>query len=908
MTKKQLWIGLTVLALILGGYFAYRWWKAPARSAWMLIPSDALLVLESSALQDTISKQARLNEMALRTTPVFQEAIRNLERFAWAPLDTPSAIAFLREKPIWYSLHPTSKDRLGFIFYIPINSLRDQPFVNRILNPNADRFRVLSHPYEDTRIHELLTVRNESLGSFVVLDDYLIASPSTILMESVIRRIKQRFSETPLQRADVSLVRPGTMAGIYVRSSVLSAILSPTEASSDYQTKYIKALLPTELLTRFRQSPSRSHLIGLSTDNIGAKGALANLFDQQTPFRISCGNLIPDQTTTLFHFSLSNGPRFGKALTAFINAEDESDTREGRRKLRPLLQNEENGIYKYVGNEIALLRLDAPTADRRLVMLIHSTNIERLWDRYQLAALLASGTDRLSSSKPYLRYRISAINAPNLPAFLFGGLFRGFEQNWLAQVGDYLVIANGQSVLQEYLQAVEQRTVWSESYRQRDLLTQTLRPANFTAYTRFSRAGESVTANWPQSWQYLLNHDETALDNVENLIYQSTYGRERIYSSLILGHSTRRASEAVLNRVFLQRKIALNAPLLSQPMPLGDFVGGSGAIWAVDNAQQFLLITPEGEKHPMGSVNGPVQTSLIPVDFLSNGRLQYAFATSRSLYIADPVNGLAKLQSIPLPDGAEPTTLMAPRRDQNRNLILLVSHRNGSVYGYDRQQKRFVRQFSVSNGAGESVSAFHAPVRNQSLSVVSVQKDGKLSFWNENGGLAPGFPLDLKAEMTGPAWLETGNPPTITTLTKQGELIHVGSDGQNMERNQLYRPIRRGSFRLLPDVNQNGYLLLRTSDTEAAVLDRNGKSLFEVRGLRPGQTLIRYHILGSGVNLISVKSGNFTTLYNLTGRPVGDRPIPGQYPVELQFSPTRNKLFVYSTDSKAVQIWSVKLR
>ncbi|GAB3901511.1 hypothetical protein GCM10028803_26320 [Larkinella knui] len=908
MTKKQLWIGIGILTLILGGYFAYRWWKAPARSTWMLIPSDALLVLESSTLQDTLSKQAQLNEMALQTTPIFQEAARSIEKFVWSPLDTASALQFLRDKPVWYSLHPTSKDRLGFIFYIPIGSLQDQPFVNRILNPDADRFRVLSHPYEDTKIHELLTVRNESLGSFIVLDDYLVGSPSTILMESVVRRMKQPFTETPLQRADVSLIRPGNLAGIYVRSSVLSAILSPHEASTDYQSKYIKALLPTELLTRFRQSPSRSHLIGLSTDDIGAKTALANLFDRQTPFRINCGNLIPDQTTTFFHFSLSDGPRFGKALTAFINSEDEPDTREGRRKLRPLLQNEENGIYKYVGTEIALLRLDAPSADRRLVMLIHSPNVDRLWDRYQLAALLASGTDHVSNTKPFLQYRISSIEAPDLPAFLFGGLFRGFEQNWLAQVGDYLVIANGQGVLQEYLQSVDQRTVWSESYRQRDLLTQTLRPANFTAYTRFTRAGESVTANWPQSWQQLLNHDETALDNVENLVYQSTYGRERIYSSLILGHTTRRASEAVLNRVFLQRKLPLNAPLLSQPMVIGDFVGSSGVIWAVDNAQQFILITPEGEKHTLGTVNGPVVSPLVPVDFLNNGRLQYVFATPRSLYIADPVNGLAKLQSFPLPEGLEPATLMAPRRDQNRTLILLMAHHNGSVYGFDRQQKRFVRSFAVTGTEGAGVSAFHAPVRNQSLAVISVQKEGKLYYWNENGGSVPGFPVDLKAEVTGPAWLETGNPATITTLTRQGELTSISSEGQILERNQLFRPIRRGSFQLLPEVNQNGYLLLRTSDTEAAILDRKGHSLFEVRGLRPGQTTIRYHVLGSGVSLISVKSGNFTTLYDLAGHPVGDRPIPGNFPVELQFSPTRNKLFVYSTDNKAVQIWSVKLR
>ncbi|WP_128543617.1 hypothetical protein [Larkinella soli] len=907
MTKKQLWFGVGVLVLILGGYLAYRWWKAPTRSAWMLIPSDALLVLESGTLQDTIPRQARYSEMTLQHTPVFQEALKSVEQFVWAPLDTTDALKLLHGKGVWYSLHSTSKDRLGFIFYIPIKSLEDRRLVNRIRNPDADRFRVLSHPYEDERIHELLTVRNESLGSFIILDDYLVGSPSTILIESVVRRMKQPFTETPLQRADIALNRPGTMAGMYVRSSVLSAILSPKGQNVDDQTRYVKAFLPTELLTRFRQSASRSHLIGLSTDDIGSKRDLANLFDRQTPLRISCGPLIPEQTATLFHISLSDGPRFGRALTSFINAEDDADTREGRRKLRPLLQNEENGFYRYVGNEIALVRLDAPGSDRRLVMMIQSPDPDRLFDRFQLAALLTSGVERLPGSKPFLKYRISAVNAPNLPADLFGGLFRGFDQSWVTQVGEYLVIGNGEGVLQEFLQAVEQRTVWSESFRHRNLLNQTLRPANFTAYTRFNRAGESVAANWSAGWQQLLNHDETALDNVEDLIYQSSYGRERIYSTLILGRSTRRATEAVLNRVFLQKKIALNAPLLGPPMAVGDFVGGSGSIWTVDNARQFVLITPEGEKHTLGTVNGEVQSGLVPVEFLDNGRVQYAFTTPTTLYIADPVNGLARLRSLPLPDGIDPTYLVAPRRDENRALVLLMQHRDGSVYAFDRKLGRFVRQFAVTQ-VGEAAAPFQSIVRNRSMTVVGTQKEGKVYAWNENGGRLPGFPVDLKAEVIGPAWLEPGNPAVLTIMTKEGELVRMAEDGQIQERTQLYRPIRRGSFRSLPEVSQNGFLLLRVSDTEAAFLDRQGRQLFEVRGLRAGQTLIRYHVLGSGLNLVSIKSGNFTTLYRLNGRPVGDRPIPSQYPVGLQYSPTRNKLFVYSSAEKAVQVWSIKVR
>jgi len=908
MSRKLLWISFGFVLLAVGGYFGYRWWHAPARSAWMLIPSDALLVLESSALQDTIPAQAQLNEMTLRTTPLFQEAVQSLEQLVWAPLDTANAVAFLHKKPVWYSLHAASRDRLGFIFYIPIPTAKDKALVNRLINPNADQFRVLSHPYKNERIYEMLTVRNESLGSFIRLDDFLIGSSSTILMESVVRRLHQSFVKTPLQRAGVSLSSPGSSAGLYVRNSALAAILSSApDETTDWQTSYLKALLPNEFVTRLRPSPSKAHLIGVATDNVGTKTDLAELFASQVPHRIHCGELIPNQTATFFHFGLSDGPRFGEALTPFINGEESAPIREGRRKLRPLLQNEQNSFYRYLGDEVLLLRLSAPTTERRLVLLIQSPNVDRLMDRYQLAAILATGNEHLPNSKPFLHYRISPIEAPDLPAYLFGGLFRGFDRSWVTQTDKYLVIANSEGALQEYLQAVNQRTVWSESGRQRDLLEQTLRPANFTAYTRFSRMGKSVSANWPAAWQQLLNHSETALDNVEDLAYQSSYSRERIYSSLILGHAGRRASEAILNRVFLQKKLDLNAPLLNRPMVIGDFVGGSGSIWAIDNSRQFMLITPEGEKHPMGAIDGAVQSPLVPVDFYSNGRLQYAFTTNRSLYVADVLNGLVKLRSFTLPSGINPAVLVAPRPDQDRALALLLAHRDGSVYAYDKQQRRFTRTFPVST-AGAGVAPFQALVRNRQLTVVSLQDTGRLQVWQENGTPAKGFPVDLKTGFAGPAWLEGSNPATITTMGKDGELLKLSPDGLVQERTQLYRPVRRGTFRLLPEEAQNGYILVRTTDTELAVLDRRGSQVFEVRGLVPGQTTIRYHVLGSGIQLISVKSGEFTTLYDLNGHTVGDRPIPSQYPVELQFSPLRNKLYVYSSTEKALQIWSIKLR
>ena len=136
----------------------------------------------------------------------------------------------------------------------------------------------------------------------------------------------------------------------------------------------------------------------------------------------------------------------------------------------------------------------------------------------------------------------------------------------------------------------------------------------------------------------------------------------------------------------------------------------------------------------------------------------------------------------------------------------------------------------------------------------------------------------------------------------------LNANGLIAQKTQLYRPVRSGSFRLFPDEAQTNWLLLRTSDTEMTVLDQNGQRRFDVRALQPGRNNVRYHRLGAGIELISVKSGSFTVLYDLNGRIIGDRPIPSDFPIALQFDERTNELYILSGAKQAVQLFSIRLR
>ena len=909
--KRSLWIGAGAVFLLVAGWFGYRQVVPANRTVGSMIPPGALLVLASDRLQDTLSARTLRTEMSLRQIPVFDEARQKLDRFLYATADSATVLKFVTGRNIRYSLHSISKTTLDFIFYVPI-SASDQAFLSRLIKPDPRQYRVLNHTFAGEKILDLVARGNEPVGSFILTDDFLVGSVSGILIENVAKRMHQSLKRA--QAEPDFQVDADHLAGLSIRPEVLGSLFN--NASS-----LVRLFLPEELNLQFRQSASRSHLIGYAVDQIGGRSDVAALFADQTPQRIQHPDLIPQTTATLYHISISDAPRFGKSLSKLLGSASSNFLRDRFSQIEP----ETKLLYRSLGPDILLCRLETPTGAQRQILILTAQNGKQLATAYQQVAYRA-GAKAPNSPTSYLGHKILLLNVSELPASLFSSLFSGFPQSWITQHGSSLIVANSEETMQDYLQLVQRGAVWTADPRQAELLNTTLRPANFTAFARLNRGQTNAPTNWPLAWQNLLDQvDPTtgsrtrpapALANLENMAYQASYGNQNIQSTVILGRTSRRASRAVLNKLLLQKKTEFNAPLISAPIVTGNLSDSSAQFYAQNNAGQFVLVTPEGDKLVQNNTDGPIRSNALGVDFLNNGRLQYLFMTDRTLYVADPVRTLKEvsLQAIPLPKGIDVSFLARPRGSQQRNLVALVAHEAGHIYALDRQRRTFVRLMTAPH-KGPVQLPFQVIMTPTGMDVLAIQSDGTLNHWRENGTQYPHFPTRIERtseeepdiRLVGPALLPPGQS-FIQTITDEGQLLSLNANGLVAKRTQLYRPVRRGFFRLFPDEDQTNWLLLRTTDTEVAVLDQHGQRRFDVRALQSGRNNVRYHRLGAGVELISVKSGGFTTLYDLNGHIVGDRPIPSDFPVALQFDERTNELYILSGAQQAVQLFSIRLR
>ncbi|GAB4045259.1 hypothetical protein [Spirosoma litoris] len=904
--KRTLWIGIGALLLLAIGWWGYRQFFPVTRTVGSLVPPGALMILSSDRLQDTVSAQSLRTEMSLRQIPVFDEARQRLDRFLYATADSATVLQFVKGRTIRYSLHSISKTTLEFVFYIPLSD-KDQAFLTRITKPDPRQYRVLNHTFAGEKILDFVSRMNEPIGSFILTDGFLVGSVSGILIENVAKRMHQSLKLTK-DETDFR-VDDDHLAVVSVRPDVLQSLFSNVGS-------LVRLFLPEELNLQFRQSASRSHLIGYAVDKIGARSDVAALFADQTPQRIQHANLIPQSTATLYHISISDAPRFGRSLSKLLGSASSDFLRDRFDQIEPSTK----ALYQTLGSDLLLCRLESPTGSLRQVLVLTSQNGKQLATVYQQIAYRA-GAKAPTLLKEYLGHKLLLLTVPELPASLFSSLFSGFSQSWITQHGSSLIVANNEEAMQDYLQQVQRGAVWTADGRQAELLNTTLRPANFTAFVRLNRAQTTVPATWPLAWQNLLDQVDpatgsTSLSNLENMAYQASYGNENIQSTVILGRTTRRASRAVLNKLLLRKRTEFNAPLIAAPIVTGNLIDSSAQFYAQNNAGQFVLVTPEGDKIVQNNTDGPIRSNALGVDFLNNGRLQYLFMTDQTLYVADPVriSKQVALQAIPLPKGLDPSYLAKPRGSLQRNLVALAAHEDGHIYALDRQRRAFIRIMTAPH-KGSLQLPFQVLATPAGMNVLGMQADGTLNYWRDNGSEYPHFPSRIERtneeepeiKFIGPALLPIGQS-LIQTIADEGQLLSINSNGLVAKRTQLYRPVRRGSFRLFPDEDQTNWLLLRTTDTEVTILNQQGQRLFDVRALQSGRNNVRYHRLGAGIDLISVKSGGFTTLYDLNGRIVGERPIPSDFPVALQFDERTNELYILSGAQQAVLLFSIRLR
>ncbi|MBC7893205.1 MAG: hypothetical protein H7Y12_13390 [Sphingobacteriaceae bacterium] len=900
---KKVLLFLLALGLITAGYLAWRYWSGSERSARAYIPTDALLVVESTELQSPPDRTLP-HQVQLADVPVLGAAAEQLRSLHLALSDTGLVNGFLRGKTITYSLHSEGRDLISYLLCVPASPATDAAFTERLQKLVGHGVRAYRHTFDGIQINDVVDPQSQPLFSYLLYDNYLILSRSSQLVENVVRKINRLVNTQALARERETLLSGGTR--LYFDRERLAAFWAsvytlPTGEVSTAQ------LLPGRPDFQFRINDLRTNVMAESIAPASeAPVALEALIDQEAQ-PIGCARLVPNHTAVFYHLSVSDPARlrdqFRKALPA--------ELRTQRDQLADAYRVEVDSLYAYLSGEVALCQLESSSLGRGgRVLIVKTSNVRACadWLDYQAARI------QVEDKQP--RYeesvqtgQIRQINAPELPSLWFGSLANGFpKSSFFTTLGDYLVVGSDVPSLRTFVGDYVSGNVWSKSARPQELLRQA-RPAQFTAVAIVGKSWFGWNDRVQRNWRNAVGRSEEPLRRLDLWLWQSRFQENSLYTTLTGMKGGGGSNPNVLRRLFLQKSVPLRRPLLMPPFVLRAGAWGGGDVFGQSTDRQLMQLNSANDSLRV-SLDEPLVTEPLAVDYYGNGDQQYLLLTATRYHLLDRKGQRYELSSsnrfAPIPAGKY-SVLGYVSGDRQQ---LTLADTEGHLFVLFKNE-RIIRGMNALPPDAHVIAPVQSVQLNRKPHLIFAQEVGKLNVVGANGANLRPFPVDLKVRFGGPVFLETGTRQSdllIQTVSVQGELVKVNLSGEVVERRQLFRANKETEFTLLLEKTGRDWLVTSVTGNTIGIHDQQGKLLFQVDNADPYTTRIEYYDFGAEVKILSVATGKGTWLYNLQGQPLVERPLSSTFPVVVQYAESYNKLFLFATTDKALQVWTVKIR
>lgn len=878
---------LIVTILAVAGYFLLEGERS--RAAWNYIPTNAAAVVTSSRLQDStfLLTESAIN---VKQFPLINETGGSLSLLLWITPDQRIFERTLRGKTLTFSYHSRTSLGFGLILYVPLANGTEVDWWSK---PNRQDARVLRHSFQGEIITDINDLNSKPVCSYIIKDNYLIISQYGDLIEDVLRRTSERASRFALEETFRKVNESDFELNVYLKNTVWKSLLGSSISTLPALAEYF-SILPALQDYHLTETDDAKVVF----ESIGGEVGKSYLTDwlggqKGKPFRRH--RYIPQQTSLFFRVASGDSLDFKENFQDWHN--DYSTPVWD--KLKYHIGGDREALIDNIGSELILCQIEGNNSipDGKLA-LVEYANYDELRPILTKLARLSTSESNASLDK-YQGYDLYSVPIPEIPAALYGPLFSGFPRTFITYVAPYLVMSNSSQSLRNYISDFENHISWAQSPELDSVLITKQLPAQLSLVASSRKISSRR------------NGGGIVSEKVESILFECRLDGNKVVPQISILPQKRRTSSKVLNRTFLAGEMEWKEGNDSFIAISQNQETGARQLLLTD--EDYRLLRPEAgydKTVPITMLDGPLIGYPLRVDFLNVGRQQLILATARSLYAIDEDdNGVVTPIRVGIPSGQEIAKIIRIEGSSEGSSRFVVMDSLENLFLWDSPGKapRAISRFKNFTGLELPVVSLN---QLGSRSLILTQDNGLIFLVKEDGTVRPGFPVDMLTRISGAfAWSQ--NAQTAQTelvgVSTLGELLRTDLAGKVLERRQLYRPESSSRFSTLFDDNSLDWLLLRASDTRAAILNQEGEELFEIENIAPNSVL-QYHYFGVDNRFISISSGGYTSIFDLTGRRLGDKSIPSELPVKVSYQPAYYKIFIFARQAGKYQTWTIKIR
>lgn len=874
---------MVILALSLlswGGYEVYqRFILSRTINSLELISSDAVFLFETQQADYTLQelrKQPFWN--VLSRFPAVQSLDSQLNSLDSLVGEEGFVTKTLRNKQVTVSYHAVGTDKFSLLYTLNFGSNSPQELLDKLKSKAPKTTRFQTRKYSEQEIYDVLNANNSNQWSITLLNNVLLVSSSSFVIEEAIRFYLSEDASPISAKLGEELPNKDGLGRLLLSSKGLAKLLAGV--SADKNSSSLQELQAADyLLSLSLQFEDQQLLFKGPIQGLPDVDFLPSVQAQLAGFE----NLISTRTHSVTQINLKDSYESQKIIhSTFVPI----STVSGEVQTRLI----DKGFLDLLSGEQYFLEMesDSPT-EKNSALLVKTTKAEQAWELLKQYR----DTTEFYPSERYLETEIIFFPEENFPAHLFNGRFFGFEQTYISQIDQLLVMSNSANGMKTLLDDYSQGNTWAKNPTETKTL---LSPA--AGYSKTFLL-QKIWPSWVQStnpsWSTFLQKYEAELQAFNSLalrIHQSSKGPE---ATLILNYNSEGIPQTTGQKTFelaSGKEVALPDNLIYGPKAIKNFNDGTEDLVIQDQNHVLYVINSAGEQVYNQPLTSPIVSDAFQIDYFKNGKLQLLIATADKMYaidrLGDPLPGFP----IALP-GEKIDRLSLLDYDNNKEYRYLLASDSGNLWLLDKTGKQLEGWSPLKLGEKTIGSPFHTRVQGKGDFMVALGISGKLYLFNRKGEPQAGSPVVLPAGIASPLQVKKNGTPILQTITSGGEFIEISFSGEILKKTQVQKTNRDDKFRELTDQKGNGTLLVMEQFNKIQLFD-NQQLLLMSLPLKAEQTWLGYFDFGTSRKIIAVtdRKQGLGYLYDLKGNLLISTPLQSEEEIQISHQPNQGQYLI----------------
>lgn len=872
---KSFLLLISLIFLLGGGFWTYKTYFSQRKiNSLELISKSAIFVLESYQGAEVWNKlvQEPVYQILINF-PAFQKfssQIISLDSLSGGNGKLARSIA---GKQITVSLHPTGIETFDLLFSINSTPENTMNFLDEIKKRLIPGTRFQMRKYSDIEILEFFDLQNNRIWSLALLNEQVLASPSSFLLEEAIRFY---LSENPESYHSIAASKPfnsGSIARLLLTSKGISSLLKIV--SQDRENLELKALessddgLILDMTFEEKQLLFKGDLItsrnlnftpSIKADLTAIKSIVSNRTLGVTQYNLA--NIFESQNFKNLAFTPKT------TLSAEIQ--------------RSLL---DRGFFDALTGEIYFLNLeDLGNSQDNSALIIRTTEPSVTFE------LLRDYQKSIVTENPdfYLGNEILHLLEKDFPAHLFAGKFVGFEQTFVTLSEETLIFTNTQEAMK---MIIDDQTTGNTWYKfPKNLAAK----SSLNTNTGFSKIilVDQVWQKWIQktnpAWNSFLQKYGNSFRSFQLIMLSINQLNNQGQATLVLHYEPDAIlSETNTDAILLKpsNSISFINPLIYGPKSILNFQDQTEDILIQDSTHSLHLINSGGAEVFSTQLDSSIISEVFQIDYYKNGKLQILLATQSKIFGIDRLGNSLPGYPITLND-EQIVHFNLLDYSNDKDYRLFVSTDKGNLYLLDKTGKQLEGWNPIHLGEKTIAPPIHIRIPAKGDIMLAQTSKGNLHFFSRRGEKYPNSPVNLGIKQNHPVTYKydpVADAALFIAINPMGEIIHYDFTTEKIVyKNQLIREDKDSEFMLIQNQSKTEFIFVSKEYNQITILDKIGNPLFKTK--ISGQDLIfQYFDFGSYRQIFAVTDleQNFCYLFDFEGNLMTTMPLESTQPIQI---------------------------